>query len=156
MDAPNSHLLFDILLVEDNPADVEITLEAFRRSHKGNRVFVCRDGEETLDFLFQRGAYSKAGAAPCPDLILLDLNLPKRSGVEVLEQVKSDARMKEIPVMVLATSEREEDVSRCYKFGANSYLTKPVQFDDCLKLVEEIQQYWLHTSKLPPKNKTVP
>jgi two-component system response regulator len=111
MDAPNSHLPFDILLVEDNPADVEITLEAFRRSHKGNRVFVCCDGEETLDFLFQRGPYS---------------------------------------------NEREEDVSRCYKFGANSYLTKPVQFDDCLKLVEEIQQYWLHTSKLPPKNKTVP
>jgi chemotaxis family two-component system response regulator Rcp1 len=156
MDAPNSHLPFDILLVEDNPADVEITLEAFRRSHKGNRVFVCRDGEEALDFLFQRGPYAKAGAAPRPDLILLDLNLPKKNGMEVLEQLKTDPQMKEIPVVVLTTSDREEDVFRCYKSGANSYLTKPVQFEDCLKLVEDIQQYWLHVSKLPPKNKTVP
>ncbi len=156
MDAPSLHQPFDILLVEDNPADVEITLEAFRRSHKGNRVFVCRDGEDALDFLFRRGSYSKAGAAPRPDLILLDLNLPKKNGVEVLEQVKADGWMKEIPVVVLTTSDREEDVARCYKVGANSYLTKPVQFDDCLKLVEEIQQYWLHVSKLPPKNKTIP
>jgi CheY-like chemotaxis protein len=87
---------------------------------------------------------------------LLDLNLPKKNGIEVLEQVKTDPRMKEIPVVVLTTSDREEDVTRCYKFGANSYLTKPVAFDDCLKLVEEIQQYWLHISKLPPKNNTVP
>ena len=79
MDAPNSHPPFDILLVEDNPADVEITIEAFRRSRKGNHVFVCHDGEEALDFLFQRGQYSKPGTAPRPDLILLDLNLPKNS-----------------------------------------------------------------------------
>lgn len=156
MDAPSSHAPFDILLVEDNPADVEITVEAFRRSHKGNRVHVCRDGEEALDFLFRRGPYAKAGAAPRPDLILLDLNLPRKNGTEVLEQVKTDLRLKEIPVVVLTTSDREEDVSRCYKSGANSYLTKPVQFEDCLKLVEEIQQYWLHVSKLPPKHETVP
>lgn len=149
------HQPFDILLVEDNPADVEITIEAFRRSHKGNRVFVCRDGEEALDFLFRRGPYVKAGAAPRPDLILLDLNLPKKNGVEVLELVKTDGQMKDIPVVVLTTSDREEDVARCYRVGANSYLTKPVQFDDCLKLVEDIQEYWLQVSKLPPKSKPV-
>jgi CheY-like chemotaxis protein len=148
------HQPFDILLVEDNPADVEITIEAFRRSHKGNRVFVCRDGEEALDFLFQRGKFTRAGSAPRPDLILLDLNLPKKNGTEVLEQVKTNLGMKDIPVVMLTTSDRDEDVSQCYKVGANSYLTKPVQFDDCLKLVEDIQQYWLHVSKLPPKGKS--
>jgi CheY-like chemotaxis protein len=150
------HQPFDILLVEDNPADVEITIEAFRRSHKGNRVFVCRDGEEALDFLFHRRQFAKAGAAPRPDLILLDLNLPKKNGAEVLEQVKTNPQMRDIPIVVLTTSDRDEDVSRCYKVGANSYLTKPVQFDECLKLVEEIQQYWLQISKLPPKSKPAP
>ena len=150
------HQPFDILLVEDNPADVEITIEAFRRSHKGNRVFVCRDGEEALDFLFQRGKFTRAGSAPRPDLILLDLNLPKKNGTEVLEQVKTNLGMKDIPVVMLTTSDRDEDVSQCYKVGANSYLTKPVQFDDCLKLVEDIQQYWLQISKLPPKGKPPP
>ena len=147
------HQPFDILLVEDNPADVELTIEAFRRSHKGNRVVVCRDGEEALDFLFHRGKFAKAGSAPRPDLILLDLNLPKKNGVEVLELVKTNPQMKDIPVVVLTTSDRDEDISRCYKIGAISYLTKPVQFDDCLKLVEDIQQYWLQVSKLPPKGK---
>jgi len=147
---------FDILLVEDNPADVEITIEAFRRSQKGNRVFVCRDGEEALDFLFHRGKYGKAGSAPRPDLILLDLNLPKKNGTEVLDLVKTNPQMKDIAVVVLTTSDRDEDVSRCYRVGANSYLTKPVQFDDCLKLVEDLQQYWLQISKLPPKAQSPP
>jgi CheY-like chemotaxis protein len=145
---------FDILLVEDNPADVEIAIEAFRRSHKGNRVHVCRDGEDALDFIYQRGKYAKTGAAPRPDLILLDLNLPKKSGAEVLEHIKKCDQMRMIPVVVLTTSDREEDVARCYKHGANSYLTKPVQFEDCLKLISEIQEYWLDISKLPPKNHT--
>jgi two-component system response regulator len=142
---------FDILLVEDNPADVEITLEAFRRSHKGNRIHVCRDGEDALDFLYQRGAYAKGTNAPRPDLVLLDLNLPKKSGAEVLEAIKNSEDMKDIPVVVLTTSDRDEDVRRCYKHGANSYLTKPVQFDDCLKLIAQIQQYWLDMTKLPPR-----
>ena len=146
------HPPFNILLIEDNPADVEIAMEAFRRSHKGNRIFVCRDGEEALDFLYQRGRFSKPGSAPRPDLILLDLNLPRKSGAEVLDQVKRSDQTRMIPVVVLTTSDRDEDVARCYKLGANSYLTKPVQFEDCLKLVDEIQQYWLDVSKLPPKN----
>ena len=142
---------FDILLVEDNPADVEITIEAFRRSHKGNRVFVCRDGEEALDFLYQRGRYAKVGSAPRPDLILMDLNLPRKSGAEVLEQIKKSEHMRDIPVVVLTTSDRDEDVTRCYQIGANCYLTKPVQFDECVKLINDIQQYWLEISKLPPR-----
>ena len=142
---------FDILLVEDNPADVEITLEAFRRSNKGNRVYVCRDGEEALEYIFQRGRYSKGISAPRPDLVLLDLNLPKKNGIEVLAQLKNNEALREIPVIVLTTSDRDEDVRRCYLCGANNYLTKPVQFDDCVKLVAEIQQYWLECSRLPPR-----
>ena len=125
---------FEILLVEDNPADVEITIEAFRRSHKGNRVSVCRDGEEAMEFLFQRGRYARAGSAPRPDLVLMDLNLPRKSGAEVIEQLKSNEHLKDIPVVVLTTSDRDEDVKRCYQIGANNYLIKPVQFDDCVKL----------------------
>ncbi len=143
---------FDILLVEDNPADVEIAMEAFRRSNKGNRVVVCRDGEEALDYLFQRGRFTKPGSAPRPDLVLLDLNLPGKSGADVLDQIKHDDRLRSIPVVMLTTSDREEDVTRCYRMGANNYLAKPVQFEDCLKLVGQIQDYWLDVSKLPPKN----
>lgn len=142
---------YDILLVEDNPADVEITLEAFRRSRSGNRVSVCRDGEEALDYLFQRGRYIRGLNAPRPDMILLDLNLPKRSGLEILEQIKHDETLRGIPVIVLTTSDRDEDVRRCYRQGANNYITKPVQFDDCVKLVATIEQYWLELSKLPPR-----
>jgi CheY-like chemotaxis protein len=144
------HKPFEILLVEDNPADVEITIEAFRRSRSGNRVSVCRDGEEALEFLFQRGRFARATSAPRPDLVLMDLNLPRKSGAEVIEQMKGNESLRDIPVVVLTTSDRDEDVRRCYKIGANNYLIKPVQFDDCVKLITDIQQYWLELSKLPP------
>jgi len=143
--------LYDILLVEDNPADVEITLEAFRRSSTGARVSVCRDGEDALDYLFQRNRYLRGLNAPRPDLILLDLNLPRRSGLEILEQIKNHESLREIPVIVLTTSDRDEDIRRCYRNGANNYITKPVQFDDCVKLIATIQHYWLDVSKLPPR-----
>jgi CheY-like chemotaxis protein len=110
---------------------------------------VCRDGEEALDFIFQRARFSRPGAAPRPDLILLDLNLPRKSGLEIIAQVKANDALKDIPVIILTTSDRNEDVTRCYQLGANSYLTKPVQFDDCVKLIADIQQYWLELSKLP-------
>jgi CheY-like chemotaxis protein len=143
---------FDILLVEDNPADVEITIEAFRRTHSGNRVHICRDGEEAIDFLLQRGKFARLNPVPPkPDLILLDLNLPGKSGLEVLQIIKQADTLKTIPVVILTTSDRDEDVTRCYLHGTNSYLTKPVQFDECLQLVAAIQQYWLDRSKLPPR-----
>jgi len=144
--------VFDILLVEDNPADVEITIEAFRRTHGGNRVHICRDGEEAIDFLHRRGKYARTTTpVPKPDLILLDLNLPGKSGLEVLQVIKQTDGLKTIPVVVLTTSDRDEDVSRCYLHGTNSYLTKPVQFDECLQLVASIQEYWLSLTKLPPR-----
>lgn len=142
---------FEILLIEDNPADVEITLEAFRRSRSDTHVSVSRDGEDALDFLFQQGRYARGQNAPRPDMILLDLNLPRLSGLELLELIKRHESLREIPVIVLTTSDRDEDVRRCYRLGANSYLTKPVQFDECVKLVAAIQHYWLELSKLPPR-----
>lgn len=145
------HRPFEILLVEDNPADVEITIEAFRRSRTGNHVSVCRDGEEALEFLFQRGRFARTNSAPRPDLVLMDLNLPRKSGAEVIEQMKANDGLRDIPVVVLTTSDRDEDIKRCYKIGANNYLIKPVQFDDCVKLIADIQQYWLELSKLPPR-----
>ena len=114
-------------------------------------LFIIGDGEEAVDYLQQRGRYAHPDSAPRPDLILLDLNLPGKSGLEVLQVIKQAAELKSIPVVVLTTSDRDEDVNRCYLHGTNSYLTKPVQFDDCLKLVGDIQQYWLHISKLPPR-----
>ena len=143
--------LYDILLVEDNPADVEITLEAFRRNNSGARVSVCRDGEDAIDYMFQRNRYVRGLNAPRPDIILLDLNLPRRNGLEVLEQIKKHELLRDIPIIILTTSDRDDDVRNCYHAGANNYLNKPVQFDDCVTLVATIQHYWLDLTKLPPR-----
>jgi len=124
-------------------------MEAFRRSNRNNRVHVCRDGEEALDFLLQRGRFSRPGSAPRPDLVLLDLNLPRRSGFEILDLVRRHEVLRQTPIIILTTSDRDEDISRSYRTGANSYLTKPVQFEDCIELVNDIQHYWLETSRLP-------
>ena len=141
----------DILLVEDNPADVELTLEAFRISNKGNRLVVCRDGEEAIEYLFQCGRYRRLAGALRPDLVLLDLNLPRMSGVDVLALIRKNERLRALPVVVFTTSEREEDIASSFLHGANSYLTKPVKFDECVQLVGLIQHYWLELSKLPPR-----
>ncbi|MCX7886062.1 MAG: response regulator [Verrucomicrobiae bacterium] len=143
------HRPYRILLVEDNPADVEIALEAFRRSRGAVHIAVSRDGRDALDYLFQQGRYVHGQNAPRPDLILLDLNLPKLSGWELLELIKRHESLREIPVIVLTTSDRDADVRRCYRLGANSYLTKPVQLDEYVKLVALVQQYWLQWCKLP-------
>ncbi len=144
------HPQCDILLIEDNPTDVELTVEAFRRNHIQHRVHVCRDADEALDFLNRRGVYGQT-AAPRPDLVLLDLNLPRRSGAEVLREIKNSFDLRSIPVVVLTTSEREEDIRSCYHLGANSYLTKPVQFERFVELIRMVQTYWLSTGRLPPK-----
>ena len=139
----------NILLVEDNRADVELTLEAFRQIHSSNQIHVCRDGEEALDFLLRRGRYMAEASAPRPDLILLDLNLPGTSGAEVLQVVKQSEELRNIPIVMLTTSNRKEDIGRCYRLGANSYLTKPVQFQDCVDMVKDLENYWLKLNKLP-------
>jgi CheY-like chemotaxis protein len=137
-----------ILLVEDSPSDVAMTVAALREGHIANDMHVAGDGEAAMDFLYRRGEF---GDAPRPDLILLDLNLPKKDGREVLAEVKADDDLKVIPVVVLTTSAAESDVLRSYKLHANSYVTKPVGFEQFLAAVQEIENFWLTLVRLPDR-----
>jgi len=135
----------EIVLIEDNPADVELTLHALQKKNLTNSVKVLSDGEEALDYLFN--ACSISSTAECPYLILLDLKLPKVSGLEILERIRSDERTKMIPVVVLTSSEEEKDRVESYRLGVNSYIVKPVEFDDFAKAVAEIGFYWVLLNK---------
>jgi CheY-like chemotaxis protein len=136
----------NILLVEDNPNDVEITRRALEKGRVRNELTVARDGQEALDILFGNGN----SGVPRPGLILLDLNLPKVDGREVLEKIKADPKLKRIPVIVLTMSTREEDVMRTYDLGVNTFISKPVRFDDFMKVVMTIKEYWILIATLPP------
>ena len=136
----------EILLVEDNPGDVRLTREALREGKVGNEPAVVTDGEAALDYLFQRGPFTNA---PRPDLVLLDLNLPKKDGREVLAVIKGDPDLKRIPVVVLTTSKEEEDVHRAYNLAANCYVTKPVEFEEFMKVIRAIEDFWLTIVALP-------
>ncbi len=138
--------LIDILLVEDNPGDVRLTQEAFKDGMLRNNLHVAMDGEQALDFLYRRGQFPDA---PRPDLILLDLNLPKMNGREVLAAIKQDVDLKQIPVVVLTTSQDEADITESYRQFASSYIVKPVSMDKFLKVVSSFKQYWLSVVKLP-------
>jgi CheY-like chemotaxis protein len=136
----------DILLVEDDPGDELITREAFEHNKIENNLYVVRDGEEGLDFLYRRGAFENV---PTPDLILLDLNLPKYDGRQLLEKVKGDTDLCHIPVVVLTTSSAEEDILRSYKLHANAYVTKPVDLEQFMSAVRHIDQFFVQVVRLP-------
>ena len=136
----------DILLVEDNPGDVRLTQEAMREARMSNTLHVARHGAEAMDFLRQSGDFKDA---PRPDLVLLDLNLPRLSGREVLKQMKDDPELRRIPVIVLSTSDAQRDVAESYDLHANCYINKPVDFDEFLKVVQTIEFFWFHLVKLP-------
>ncbi len=138
----------EILLVEDNPGDVRLTLEAFKDAKVSNSLSVVQDGEEALAFLNREGKFVQA---PRPDLILLDLNLPKKDGREVLQEIKADQNLKRIPVVILTTSQAEEDIFRTYNLHANCFITKPVDFGQFIKVVKSIEEFWLTIVKLPGK-----
>ena len=148
MKASTSGSLIEILMVEDNPADVRLTREAFKDAKVLNKMSVVGDGEAALAFLRRQGRYADA---PRPDLILLDLNLPKKDGREVLEEIKSDPDLRRIPVVVLTTSEDQRDVLKAYDMHVNAYITKPVNLDQFMKIVEAVENFWLSVVKLPPK-----
>ncbi|MBU0714555.1 MAG: response regulator [Proteobacteria bacterium] len=137
----------EILLVEDNPGDVRLTIEALKEGKIKNKLHSARDGEEALDFLFQRGSFTKA---PRPDLILLDLNLPKKDGREVLKEIKEDPNLKRIPVAVLTISSAEEDILKSYNLHANCYIQKPIGIDQFAKVVRSIEDFWFTIVTLPP------
>jgi CheY-like chemotaxis protein len=144
----------EILLVEDNPADLELTLHALRHDNLANRIEVARDGEEALDFLFCRGIHGKRSPTQMPKLILLDLKLPKVDGIEVLRQVKANPKTKTIPITVLTSSKEENDLARCYELGVNSYIQKPVDFDKFRDVVKQFSLYWLVVNMPPPQHAT--
>ena len=140
----------EILLVEDNPKDVELTLHALRKENLCNHIHVVRDGEEALDFLFCRGAYSDHSFDHPPRLVVLDLKLPKIDGLEVLRTIKSDMRTKAIPVAILTSSKEDRDLVDGYHFGVNSYIQKPVDFNQFRDTVKQLGLYWLVVNQTPP------
>lgn len=140
----------EILLVEDNPDDVELTVRSFKKARMQNRVSVAGDGVEALAFLRREG---KHAGAPRPDIILLDLNLPRMNGREVLEQIKKDPSLSDIPVIILTTSKAEEDILGTYKLHSNCFITKPVLMEDFDRVIRTIQDFWFVIVKLPPKPK---
>jgi CheY-like chemotaxis protein len=137
----------EILLVEDNPQHVELTLRALRKYNLANNVLVAKDGAEALEFIFATGAYSQRQVEQGPKVIVLDLKLPKVDGLEVLRRIKSDERTKAIPVVVVTTSEQERDIVESYKLGANSYIVKPVSFEKFVEAVSELGFYWMLLNK---------
>jgi CheY-like chemotaxis protein len=137
----------DILLVEDNPGDARLASEALKDSKMNNELFMVDDGEKAMSFLRKQGKYKDV---PRPDLILLDLNLPKKDGREVLEEIKQDEDLKRIPVVILTISKSEEDIVKSYNLHANCYITKPIDLNQFMKVVKSIDDFWLSIVKLPP------
>jgi two-component system, response regulator len=143
---------FEILLVEDNPKDVELTLHALRKEYLSNRIQVVRDGEEALEFLFCRGNYSNRSFDTPPKLVVLDLKLPKVDGLEVLRAIKNDSRTRAIPVAILTSSNEDRDLVAGYKLGVNSYIQKPVDFNQFRDTVKQLGLYWLVVNQSPPSS----
>ncbi len=139
-----------ILLVEDNPDDIELTMRAFRKNNIANNLMVARDGVEALDYLFCRGAFCDRNMKDTPRLILLDLKLPKMDGLQVLEALRAEDSTKLVPVVILTSSREEQDLITGYKFGANSYVRKPINFNEFVDAVRNIGLYWLLINEPPP------
>lgn len=145
MTVPTATAPIEILLVEDSPADVRLTREALKDARVSNNIRVAMDGVDALDFLYARG---KHAGAPAPDLILLDLNLPRKNGLEVLQEIKQDEQLRRIPVVVLTTSHADQDILRSYELNANAYVSKPVDLEQFLEVVKSIEGFWLQVVKL--------
>ena len=141
-----------ILLAEDDLGDQELTKRALEEGKVENELYIVKDGEEALDYLFRRGRYTDPETSPRPDLFLLDLNMPKLDGRQVLEQIRSIHELRNIRVVVLTTSHQEEDITRSYDLGVHSYITKPIDLDQFFNVVRTLEEYWFQIVVLPPKN----
>ncbi len=139
----------EILLVEDNPADAELTLRALRRNNLANKVHWVKDGEQALEFMFRTGAYAGRDPAAVPKLVMLDIKMPKVDGIEVLRRLKANEETRKVPVVVMTSSNEERDVVESYRLGVNSYIVKPVQFESFLETVAKIGLYWVITNRVP-------
>ncbi len=136
----------EILLIEDNPVDIRMTIEALKEFHIANELHIVTDGEAGTDYLHQRGQYTDA---PRPDLVLLDLNLPKKHGSKILDEIKADPDLRSIPVVIVTTSDLDEDIMGSYCHNANAFITKPIEFDDFVTMMKTIGEFWLAFVKLP-------
>ena len=141
--------IVEILMVEDTEADAELAIRALRKRGFANHLVWVKDGAEALDFIYGEGEYAGRSVENCPKVVLLDLRLPKVSGIEVLRRIKGDPRTQLIPVVVLTSSKEDIDLEECYKLGVNSYITKPVEFDEFTKVVGDLGLYWLLVNKVP-------
>lgn len=139
----------EILLVEDNPGDAEMTMRVLKKNHIGNHIIHLKDGAEAIDFIFGTGIYENRNVSHKPKMILLDLKMPKVSGIEVLKTLKSDERTRMIPVVVLTSSNEDPDIRSCYELGVNSYIVKPVDFSNFSSVIAELGMYWLLLNKAP-------
>jgi len=142
-----------VLIADDDPDDRLMTSEALRQSLTPSEISFVEDGEELLDYLHRRGKYD-SNQAPCPDLILLDLNMPKKSGIEALKEIKTDTNLKHIPIVVLTTSKGEEDIYRTYDLGVNSFVTKPVSYSSLVNTMKIMGKYWFEVVRLPSERST--
>src|SRR5579884_2692388 len=149
----NEQRPIDLLLVEDNPGDVRLTEEALKEGSVAVKLNVVRDGADAVDYLYRRGKFLDAAR---PDLILLDLNLPKKSGREVLSEIKADPDLRRIPVVIMTTSTADQDVARAYSLNANCYVAKPVELDEFFAAVRSIEDFWLRKAVLPPPGEKLP
>ena len=143
------NLEIEVLLVEDNSSDAEMTIRALKKSNLANRLLHLKDGAEALDFLFAEGEYSGRQMQNTPKVILLDLKMPKVNGIEVLQKIKFDERTRKIPVVVLTSSREDPDIQECYKLGANGYVVKPVEFDEFHKAISDLGFYWMIINQSP-------
>ena len=139
----------EILLVEDNMSDAEMTIRALKKNNLANRLVHLKDGVEALDFIFAEGTYSDRRVENTPKVILLDLKMPKINGLQVLARIKGDERTKKIPIVVLTSSKEDPDIQECYRLGVNSYVVKPVQFEQFFKTISELGLYWMITNQPP-------
>jgi len=139
----------EILLVEDNMGDAELTMRAFKKDHLSNKLIHLENGADALDYLFAEGIYAHRNISNVPNVILLDLNMPLVNGIEVLQRIKGDERTRKIPVIVLTSSREDPDIERCYSLGVNSYVVKPVEFDKFVKAVNDLGLYWVLLNQPP-------
>lgn len=141
----------EILLVEDNPSDAELTIRALKKNNLANHLLHLKDGAQALYFIFATGEFEGRNIQNGPRIILLDLKMPKVSGIEVLEKIKADERTRKIPVIILTSSREDPDINRCYELGVNSYVVKPVAFEQFVKAVSDLGLYWMILNQLPPR-----
>ena len=151
----NDYQQAEILLVEDNPNDAELTMRSLKKGNFLNKLYWVKDGQEALDFLYCTGAYAARDGADHPKLILLDLKMPKVDGIEVLQRIKSDERLRIIPVVVMTSSNEQPDIIESYRLGVNSYVVKPVEFHDFVDAIKMLGAFWAVVNELPPSAETV-